>query len=81
MGQIDKLNYEGVLKAIQQWPPAQQIELVQEVLRAMSPRISLPAKRQLTHARALGLLANEKPAPTDDEVKQWLEERRVERYG
>lgn len=81
MEQIDKLSYDGALKAIQQWPPAQQIELVQEVLRAISLRVSLPAKSQPTLVQALGLLANEKTAPTDDEVKQWLEERRVEKYG
>src|SRR5258708_1728333 len=29
----------------------------------------------------VGLLATDRPPPTDEEVKQWLEERRVEKYG
>jgi hypothetical protein len=81
MEQIETASYDGVLRVIQKWPPARQIELVQEVLSAISLRVALPSKRQKTLDRAFGLLANEKPAPTDEEVKQWLEERRTEKFG
>jgi hypothetical protein len=81
MEQIENVSYESVLREIQQWPAARQLELVQDVLRAISPRLALPPKRQKTFDRAFGLLANEKPAPTDAEVKQWLEEHRMEKYG
>lgn len=37
--------------------------------------------RQPTLDRALGLLATDRPAPSDAEVEQWLEERRQEKYG
>ena len=29
----------------------------------------------------VGLLATDRPPPTDKEVRQWLEERRMEKYG
>ena len=81
ISQTENLNYESVLKTIRQWSPAQQIELVQDVLQAISPRISPPKKHQKTLGRALGILATEKTAPTDAEVKQWLDEHRMEKYG
>ncbi|NOT63046.1 MAG: hypothetical protein HOP19_22790 [Acidobacteria bacterium] len=81
METMENASYEGVLSVVRQWPATRQIELVHEVLRAISPRISLPLKRQKTLDRALGLLANEKSAPTDAEVQQWLDDYRVEKYG
>jgi hypothetical protein len=57
------------------------MELVQDVLRAISPRVDPPKKRVKTLEQALGLLATDRPAPTDEEVKQWLDEHRMEKYG
>lgn len=81
METIENASYEGVLRVVQQWPTTRQIELVRDVLSAISPRISLPLKRQKTLGRAFGLLANEKPAPTDAEVQRWLEDHRTEKCG
>ncbi|MBI1765964.1 MAG: hypothetical protein HYR56_31555 [Acidobacteria bacterium] len=81
MSQTQSSNYDLVLSTVRQWPTAQQMELVQDVLRELSPRIAPPKKRQKTLVRALGLLTTEQPAPTDAEVKQWLDEHRMEKYG
>ena len=77
----ENIGYEGVLKIISQWPAAQQMALVEDVLRRISPRVEPPRKRQRTIDRALGLLATDQPAPTDEEVERWLDEHRVEKYG
>lgn len=74
-------NYQGILNIVRQWPTAQQIALVEDVLKTISSRVEPPKQRQRTLDRALGLLATDKPAPTDDEVKQWLDEHRMEKYG
>lgn len=34
-----------------------------------------------TLKKALGLLATNGPAPTDEEVEQWLREHRLEKYA
>ena len=81
MNQNENVNYESILNTIQQWPTAQQIELVQDVLQALSPRISPPQTLHKTLDKALAILATDKPAPTDAEVKQWLDEHRMEKYG
>jgi uncharacterized protein (DUF433 family) len=44
-------------------------------------RVEPPKQRRRTLDRALGLLATDGPAPTDDEIKQWLDDHRMEKYG
>ena len=74
-------NYETVLNAVRTWPATQRFILVQEVLATLAPE-GLPAsERQPTLPRALGLLATDRPAPSDADIAAWLEERRQERYG
>ena len=34
-----------------------------------------------TLRRALGLLAGDRPVPSDQEIERWLQERRAEKYG
>ena len=73
---------DDVLQLIRQWPPDQQFSLVQSVLQSLAPKIS-QRKRQPkpTLAQALGLLETTASAPSDAQVKAWLEERRTEKYG
>ncbi len=37
--------------------------------------------RELAHQQAIGLLADWRPAPTDDDIKRMLDERMTERFG
>ena len=77
----ENIGYEGVLKIISQWPAAQQMALVEDVLKRVSPRVKPPRKRQRTIDRALGLLATDQLAPTDEEFKRWLDKHRMVKYG
>jgi hypothetical protein len=74
------VDYETVLQTIRRWPVAQRFALMQELLRALAAEVAPPRTRP-TLPRALGLLATSGSAPTDMQVKQWLNERRVEKYG
>lgn len=74
-------DYETILKVVRAWPPAQQFTLVQEVLKTLALDTTPKQPHQPTLDRALGLLATERPTPSDAEIKQWLDERRTERYG
>lgn len=74
-------SYQNIVELVRQWPPAQRVHLVREILKTLeSPEASLAEKRQ-TLAKAYGLLATGQPPPTDEEVQQWLEEARWEKYG
>jgi hypothetical protein len=37
--------------------------------------------KQATRPRASGLLATDQPVPTDEEVQQWIEKHRWEKYS
>lgn len=75
------INYESILKTIRSWPVSSQLTLMQDVLRSMEDEIQAKPKPKNTLEKALGLLATDSPPPTDEEVEQWLHERRMEKYG
>ena len=71
-------DYETILALVRSWPAAQRFSLVQDVLVTLAPTERAPHPT-LQHAR--GLLATDHTPPTDEQVTEWLEERRSERYG
>jgi hypothetical protein len=84
MNQAAPTNYDNVLSIVRQWTMAERYALVQDVLKTLAPESAdpaLPHVRERTLQRALGLLATQQPAPTDEEVQQWLDEHRMEKYG
>lgn len=76
------ITYEEVIQLVQQWSPSQRSSLVQAIVQSLTledkPTVG---QRKNTFSRALGLLATASPAPTDEQVTQWLAERRLEKYG
>jgi hypothetical protein len=73
-------SYASILRTVRKWPARQRYRLVQELLRTLEPEGEATEKED-TLSLARGLLATGKPAPTDEEVTQWLEEHRLEKYG
>ncbi len=80
MGTPEILNYETVLEVVQTWPPAKRLSLVQDVLKTLAKEIEPLRPKRDTLEKALGLLATERPAPSDEEIEQWLDEHRIEKY-
>src|SRR5262249_15897864 len=80
MSKSDNANYEGVLNIVRQWTPLQQTALVEDVLTARTVRLEPARPARDTLNRALGLLEADQPAPSDEEVEQWLDEHRMEKY-
>jgi hypothetical protein len=74
-------DYETIIETVHNWPPSRRLHLVQDVLRSLASDMEPQRPRRNTLERALGLLANERPAPSDEEIQQRLDEHRVEKYG
>ncbi len=74
-------SYETVLNTVRQWPMTRRFALVQDVLNTLASEVTPPQPRHKTLHEALGLLATDRPAPSDAEIQQWLDERRMEKYG
>jgi len=78
MGTPKTISCETVVNTVRQWPPDKRVVLVQDILNTLTSDTTPPRPRCKTLERALGLLATSQPAPSDAEVKQWLDERRME---
>ena len=77
---IPMTDYNAVVQAIRQWTADKRFSLVQEVLQTLAP-VTPPRQRRRTADEALGLAATaDHLAPTDEEVKQWIDEHRMEKY-
>jgi hypothetical protein len=81
MSTAEKTDYEQVLRIVRTWTAAQRFTLVQEVLKTLAPVETSDRASRKTLDAARGLLATDHPAPTDEEIAQWLDEARNERYG
>jgi hypothetical protein len=74
-------SYDNVLQMVRQWPPNRRFALVRDVINTLATDVFPSRPRRNTLKKALGLLATSRPAPSDAEIQQWLDERRMEKYG
>jgi hypothetical protein len=72
-------SYWQVVNTVREWPLALQVNLAQSIIRFISESSRLPKKRN-AYAHIPGRLKTDKPAPTDEEVRQMLEKAHRERY-
>ncbi len=74
-------TYERIIQIVNSWPAHRRFTLVQDVLKTLEPNSQVAPRRRDTLKQALGFLATSRAAPSDQEVAQWLDEHRVEKYG
>ena len=76
-------EYDQILRQVKNWPLEWRVSLVQDILLTVVPsREGASARpREVTWRRARGLLRTAGPAPSDEDVRRWLEEHRLEKYG
>lgn len=77
----ETVTQEKILKMVQTLPVANRLHLVQDILQGVTHSLELQPLPKNTLSRALGLLADDQPPPTDEEVEEWLLERRLAKYG
>lgn len=75
------LHRQTILRTVQALPPEEQIALVREILEQVPAPIVEEPRQPPNSAGLAGLIANGKTPPTDEEVAQWLDERRSAKYG
>jgi len=74
---------ETILKAIEAWPPEDQMALAHMIFRhaAMRTTHGTATPQNPSWRQMAGLASNEQAPPSDEEVAQWLDEHRSEKYG
>jgi hypothetical protein len=74
-----------VLELVKTWPVDMRIALARRILETVekSPLASGKAsgRRGKPVEALIGIGAGSGPAPTDEDVRQWLAEHRMEKYG
>jgi hypothetical protein len=74
----DRAEINAILKQVESWPSELREELAKELLTSLGAR---HPKSGLRVEDFIGLLRTDGPAPTDAQVKQWIDEHRMEKYG
>ena len=81
-GGAEAIDYDTVLRVVQSWTPAMRAALMQDISNTPAQQVEAPRIKRNTLGRALGLAkVPGQPAPSDEEVERWLDERRMEKYG
>lgn len=75
----DPGEFNRMLKRVRQWPPEARIALVRAVLQTLPPATPTDDDRAATLDLARGLLATDRPPPSDEDIARWLDERRMTR--
>ena len=63
-----------------QLPVSERLELIRMLIESLQDAPSEQPERSRIIKQMKGLLKTDRPAPTDEQVKAMLEERRVEKY-
>jgi hypothetical protein len=61
-------------------PSSYRLALVSAIIESLQNQPTLEADRSSAIQRMRGLLKTDRPAPTDEEVVEMLEERRMEKH-
>ena len=81
MNGFEPSRYDDVVRSLRDWPAEERWRLIQDLIQTLRPVDSSTPRSQNTLSRARGLLKSDRPPPSDEEVTQWLDEARLEKYG
>ena len=73
---------ETILRVVRQWPINEQIALADAILadaRTATGQVLRPPT--VPSAALRGILSNDQPAPSDEDVARMLDEERMKKYG
>ena len=85
--ELDDLN--SILEAVKGWPPQMRVSLARMILETVeSPQMPGQSLVESEHSRRgkpveslIGLGASSGPPPSDELVRHWIDEHRMEKYG
>lgn len=73
----DELNYEDVLSIVGSWSLTLRTALARDILSMPTNQAEIEERRRNALAKLRGFLKTDKPPPSDEQVRQWLDERRM----
>jgi hypothetical protein len=73
-------EYSKVLKAVSAWPAEERASLAHALIDTLKPQFSSHQQRPALE-QLVGIARGPGPAPTDEQVKQWVDDARTQKYG
>jgi hypothetical protein len=73
-------EYRSILKVVASWPADQRATLAHALIEGLQNE-SIASRPTPTIDQLIGVARGEGPAPTDAQVKQWIDEHRMRKYG
>jgi len=67
-----------IWEAVRLWPPPMRLSLASKILQSLEAEQEGPKK---SLRDIVGILATDRPPPTDEEVQRILDEERMVKYG
>ncbi len=89
MSTLQQPDVSGVLETVKRWPPQTRVSLARMILETVeAPQLAAqelgqtePSRRGKPVESLIGLGAGSGAAPSDEMVRHWIDEHRVEKYG
>jgi hypothetical protein len=89
MSTVPAQSLNDVLETVKHWPPDARVSLARMILETVElpqvlgqrPDQSEPSRRGKPVELLVGLGAGSGPPPSDDLVRQWVDQHRMEKYG
>jgi hypothetical protein len=78
------LDHKDILHAIERWPVEEQVTLARAILeRVASGQVetSLEKPVRSTWDALHGIASSGQEPPTDEQLAQWLDEHKMDKYG
>jgi hypothetical protein len=76
----ENARYRTVIEQVKNWPVVDRLALIEDILRALKAEAIEMDYEKGTLDTALGLLATDKPAPTDETIQKWLSDHKEKDY-
>jgi len=73
-------SYQQVLELVSAWPAEDRIALARDLLGTVQGNEATRTARP-SFEQALGIGRGDAPAPTDEQVRQWIDEHRMGKYA
>jgi ClpP class serine protease len=74
-------QYKTILAQVTTWSAEERLSLIREILRTHKEELKRVQRDKGTLDSALGLLATDAPAPTDETIHRWISEHKEKKYG
>ena len=81
MNALEPVRYDEVVRLLRDWPASERLRLIRDLVSTLRPEDVSNVEPRDTLSRARGFLKTDRPPPSDDEIRDWLDAARMEKYG